>query len=68
MDRHKRRQVSSVASYAPLFAARLPGCSASRGFVGDSWYLYHDLPCNLPCAASPANHRPARPRAQRTSP
>ena len=23
---------------------------------------------DLPCAASPANHRPARPRAQRTSP
>jgi len=28
----------------------------------------HDLPCDLPCAASPASHRPARPRVQRTSP
>jgi len=27
-----------------------------------------NLPHNLPCAASPANHWPARPRAQRTSP
>jgi len=27
-----------------------------------------DLPVDLPCAASPANHRPARPMAQRTSP
>ena len=24
----------------PLFAARLPWCSASRGFVSDCWYLF----------------------------
>jgi len=38
--------------------------------VRPSFSISHsfDLPCDLPCAASPANHRPARPRAQRTSP
>jgi len=25
----------------PLFAARMPWCSASRGFVSDSWYLFY---------------------------
>jgi len=28
----------------------------------------HDLPCDLPCAASLAGIQPVRPRAQRTSP
>jgi len=30
--------------------------------------ISYDLPCDLPCAALPANHRPAKPRAQRTNP
>jgi len=51
-------------------------CGASQSNAGvlqpPSWYkselLKHNLPCNLPCTASLANHPPARPRAQWTYP
>jgi len=33
----------------PLFAARLPWCCASRGFVRDSWYLYQQLLSRVWC-------------------
>jgi len=48
----------------PIVSSRAKGPS-NKGMTN---YYITNLPCNLPCTASLANHQPARPRAQWTDP
>jgi len=68
----RRRCSNEAKTRNPLKFARVSktGINRSQPLVGRSspYCGTRGGEIDLPCAALPANHRPARPRAQRTSP